>query len=187
MIGCLKTNRDKRIDDLAILSIVDLFLTRSPRVLPNAKRSSVQTLVLQERGWNGEKVKQTIEKTLFDDGLEFCRHEKSFAVEARKRGLYFDDRLKKAKAQAFLLQEGTWNQKPQKTSQTFAEKESKADCFFRHLRNAIAHGAIYKLPQGRCAFIDRSGGNKGALTAYVVTTIGRLDKLRTTLLDTPNG
>lgn len=184
ILSCLKTNRDKRIDDLAILSVMDLFVIRSPRVRENAKRSSAQTAYLSKKGWTPEMVKRAIAKTLFDDGVAFCKRPSSFAAEARKKGLYLDERLEKAKTQAFLVQEGYWVEKRDGT-QRFMEQEEEADCFFRHLRNGIAHGSIYRLPQGRCAFIDRSDGSKGRLTGYIVTTIGRLDKLRSILLNKP--
>lgn len=175
----LRTKRGKGIDELGVLCIADFFLIQSPRIREGSKKSSVQTRILKNEGLNGSDVKKLIESVLFDGNVDYCLEAKKFRGLAKRRGLFLDERIKNAPISALLLV--NCRTEHQSGIERIAEGETRADCFFRHIRNAIAHGAIYKLNNGKCLFVDRSDGNKGSVGAYIITTIGRLEKLRVEL------
>lgn len=166
----LITNQGRGLEARDVLNLVDFFLVKSPRSFEGAKKSSAQTLVLNSKNWKRTEILDEIKKTLFDGKITFCTDQDNLLAKAKKEGIYFDLRIKRAKIQAFLLQE--------KKGKSI---EDKGNCFFRHLRNALAHGSIFKLGHGKFLFLDRAEGNKGEITAYIITTPLRLDSLRANL------
>ncbi len=165
----LTTNQRRGLKERDILNLVDFFLVRSPRSSESVKKSSIQTIALSSKNWKSAEIYKNIESTLFKGKVIFCSDQKKLLAAARKNGLYMDARMKQVPSCAFLLKDAK-------------SGETKEDCFFRHLRNAFAHGAIYKMGHGRFLFADKSEGNKGRITAYIITTPLRLDRLRRTLL-----
>lgn len=177
----LKTNQGRGLDAVSVLTLIDFYLIRSPRSSKSVKRSSVQTIDLSEYGLTGSRITKLIDEILFDQPMEFCLNQNRFASEARKRGFYLDDRIKDHKSGAYLQQDSC-SQITKIGIETLKAKESKDNCFFRHLRNSFAHGSIYRVGHGKVLFVDRALGNNGSVTAYIITTALRLDKLRAELL-----
>lgn len=172
------------LDATGLLTCVDYFVLRSPRVGRGFARSSAQTNDLTKgEGWSPQATIRVVEATLFNSNTKYCKQPKQFTVEARKQSYYSDQRVKGHDFGAFVLLNGSWNFN--KGRERFSESENKANCIFRHIRNAIAHGGIYRIGHGKCLLVDRSDGNKGSVSAYMVTSFDRLLRLRSLLEQGP--
>lgn len=162
---------DSNINRQKVLELADFYVLMRPRV-GGAIASVPQSIDLVELRWTKDAVKQLATRVLFDDGIEAIWAGKRFSAQARKKGFFSDKRIQQKKASALVQQDGKIVER--NGIEHFSESESVANSLFRHIRNSIAHGNLFKLPYQRILFLDKSGSK--AFTAYVITTPGRLYK-----------
>lgn len=61
-------------------------------------------------------------------------------------------------------------------------KETQGACILRHIRNALAHGLVYKLPKGKVLLKDHANfDDSAAVSGYILTTLDSLINLMDTL------
>lgn len=165
-------SKDSSINRMQALELVDFYVMRRPRV-GGPVGSEPQSIDLSEYRWSRKTASQVIVTELFVEGVEFVPSTKNFSANARSKGFYFDKRITTKKMSAIFQQNG--HIETRNNMECFIGTECKANCMFRHIRNSIAHGNVFKLTHQKILLLDKSG-NK-ALTAYAVTTPTRLYKL----------
>ncbi len=170
-LSCLTVVKDSNVNRQKVLEIADFYVLKRPRV-GGAIGSEPQSIDLAELGWTKDAVIHLANQTLFDEGIAPIWRGKDFAAQARRRGFYSDKRIQQKKSSALVLQDGKIVER--NGIEHFSESESLANSLFRHVRNSIAHGNIFRLPYQRVLLLDKNESK--AFSAYVITTPKRLYK-----------
>ena len=168
-LSSLTVVKDSSINRQKVLELADFYVLMRPRV-EGPLRADPQSIDLSTLGWKKDEVLHLAKRTLFDKGVETVNAGDDFSRVARSKGYYADKRIVEKKTSALLLQDG----RPtiDRGVKHFAESESIANCLFRHVRNSIAHGNIFRLPYQRILLLDKTESK--AFSAYIITTPKRL-------------
>lgn len=145
----------------SIVKLWSFYVTRSPRVDSWAPPTQ-QSLVLKDDGWDARATLKQMERRLFSGSVKFVKPGEDFTEVARKQGLYADRRPMCSDTQAVVKILTSQSGKDKSASL----KESQAGCVFRHIRNSLAHGLVYKLPKGKVLFKDM---DRRSVSGYVLT------------------
>ncbi len=173
----------KEIRYQKVAELWSFYVTKCPQVGSSDTKPTCQSYILKQSGWTAEKVEKEIEKLLFEGGVEFVKPNCDFTAVARKKGFYAKRKPTCASLKAVVKintykqsDEDRANDKPPKP------RETKGACVLRHIRNSLAHGRVYNMPNGRVLFKDQADPNGSKeVTGFMLTTPGALIELMDTL------
>ncbi len=165
-----------------IAELWDFYVVKSPKAGSNDKRPAQQSLILSESGWDASSVLDAINGCLFDSGAMFVPDiAENFAAQANAAGFYATKRPRVSGRQA-ILSIRSHEQHHSGGRSSIKSKETKAACVLRHIRNSLAHGLIYKIPDGRILLRDQGDSDEGAASsAFILSDFDSLVALMCTL------
>lgn len=141
-------------------AIVDFYITNTP--IKKNKDADGSGRWLGEYGWKGASDLRSLEsKLLKASGIASFIMLKSSKADATIEALKLGEEICAEHPRAVLTQEcKTTVNEDGSISNTV--KESRIVCLFRHVRNAIAHGQSYVLPNGNLILDDKNDFGKTA-------------------------
>lgn len=130
------------------LRILGFFVSTAPINTANKGVSASSTKSLSEYGWSGNKELQTLERKLLADAEmhSFCML-KSARLDETLRAMTLLDEICATHPRA-VIQHTVKNLKYDEEENlvaTFVDS-SRMQCLLRHIRNSLAHGLTYGLP-----------------------------------------
>lgn len=158
--------------------IYDFYVACQPVTFKNEASSGARPICLQPLGWTRATAFGEIKATLFDGrDVHFVSQQKDMSPRARKIGFY-DARLPTCTTSSAVLLQEHREQKGRAGSKV-VPAECESSCILRHIRNALAHGHVYRMPGGLMLLRDFTPSK--TMSAYVLLRPSALLELMVSL------